>query len=153
MVEVRAFVGHSFTDEDRDVVSQFLEYLDALQKINSAFSWVHARAAEPKQLAEKVLALVKECNVFIGICTKKELVVAPSGGARFFKRFVYREVDLQSKTSDWVIQEIGLAIGRDMHLILLVENGVRAPGGCRETLSTFHLTAVFLKKHSTALLR
>jgi tetratricopeptide (TPR) repeat protein len=129
MVEVRAFVGHSFTDEDKDVVSQFLEYFDALRKINSSFSWVHARAAEPKQLAEKVLALVKECNTFIAICTEKELAVASSAGTRFLKRFVCSQDALQSKTSDWVIQEIGLAVGRDMHLILLVENGVRLPGG------------------------
>jgi hypothetical protein len=129
MVEVRAFVGHSFTDDDKGVVSQFLEYFDALRKINSSFSWDHARAAEPKQLAEKVLALVKGCNVFIGICTKKELVAPPSAGTRFLRRFVCPQDALQWKTSDWVIQEIGLAVGRDMHVILLVENGVRSPGG------------------------
>ena len=33
------------------------------------------------------------------------------------------------KTSDWIIQEIGLAMGRDCKLILLVESGVRPPGG------------------------
>lgn len=129
MVKVRAFVGHSFADEDKDVVTQFLEHFDALTKINSSFSWIHARAAEPKQLAEKVLELVKGCNTFIAICTKKELAVASSSGARFLKRFICSEDALQSKTSDWVIQEIGLAIGRDMHVILLVENGVRSPGG------------------------
>jgi tetratricopeptide (TPR) repeat protein len=129
MVEVRAFVGHSFTDDDKEVVSQFLEYFGALQKINSAFSWVHARAAEPKQLAEKVLELVKGCNTFIAICTNKELAVASSAGTRFLTRFFCSSDELQSKTSDWVIQEIGLAIGREMHLILLVENGVRTPGG------------------------
>lgn len=129
MVEVRAFVGHSFTDDDKEIVSQFLEYFNALQKINSSFSWVHARAAEPKQLAEKVLTLVKECNTFIAICTTKELVVPSSAGTRFLKRFLCFQDALQPKTSDWVIQEIGLAIGRNMHLILLLENGVRKPGG------------------------
>jgi len=34
-----------------------------------------------------------------------------------------------SKTSDWIIQEIGLAVGLNMDLILLLENGVREPGG------------------------
>jgi tetratricopeptide (TPR) repeat protein len=32
------------------------------------------------------------------------------------------------KASDWIIQEIGVAIGREMSLILLVEEGVRVPG-------------------------
>jgi hypothetical protein len=33
------------------------------------------------------------------------------------------------KTSDWIIQEIGLALGKGLDLMLLVENGVRSPGG------------------------
>lgn len=33
------------------------------------------------------------------------------------------------KTSDWISQEIGLAIGRDMELMILLEKGVRNPGG------------------------
>ena len=38
------------------------------------------------------------------------------------------EAALCWKTSDWVIQEIGLATGRGLELILLVEDGVRRPG-------------------------
>ena len=34
MVKVQAFVGYSFTDEDKDVVTQLLEYFDALPRIN-----------------------------------------------------------------------------------------------------------------------
>jgi hypothetical protein len=33
------------------------------------------------------------------------------------------------ETSDWVIQEIGLARGKNLSLILLMERGVRKPGG------------------------
>ena len=39
------------------------------------------------------------------------------------------KVNFSWKTSDWIIQEIGLAICRDMDLILLIEDGVREPGG------------------------
>ena len=38
------------------------------------------------------------------------------------------------KTSDWIIQEIGLAIGRGCKVILLVESGVRHPGGLQGSL-------------------
>jgi hypothetical protein len=38
------------------------------------------------------------------------------------------------KTSDWIIQEIGLAIGHGMDLILLLENGLRQPGGLQGNL-------------------
>jgi hypothetical protein len=33
------------------------------------------------------------------------------------------------KTSDWIIQEIGLAIGKKLDLILLLESEVQKPGG------------------------
>jgi hypothetical protein len=40
-----------------------------------------------------------------------------------------KRTDFRSKTSDWIIQEIGMAIGRGLDLILLVEDGVSDPGG------------------------
>ena len=39
-----------------------------------------------------------------------------------------RNTDFIWKTSDWIIQEIGLAKGRDLPLVLLVERDVRPPG-------------------------
>jgi len=134
MAEVKAFVGHSFTDDDKDVVARFIEFFGTLAKLNTSFSWVHARAAEPKQLAEKVLSLIQGRNLFIGICTKKERVVDSEGATLLFNRLISKPDDLHWKTSDWVIQEIGLAIGRSMNIILLVENSVRKPGG----LQTVH---------------
>lgn len=73
MIEIRAFVGHSFTDDDSDVVRRFLDYFDVVSRMVPQFSWVHAEAAEPKQLAEKVLSLMSDRNVFIGICTKRSM--------------------------------------------------------------------------------
>jgi len=65
-------------------------------------------------------------------CTRKERVVQPTALARTIlkKGFVKaREADISWKTSDWIIQEIGLAKGRGLDLILLIEDGVRKPGG------------------------
>lgn len=129
MAEVKAFVGHSFTEDDKETVAKFCEFFDSLAKLNPAFSWVHARAAEPKQLSEKVLALIQDRTLFIGICTKKEFVFAGHRLGRIFNRLFLREDAVQSKTSDWIIQEIGLAIGRNLQLVLLVEEGMRKPGG------------------------
>jgi tetratricopeptide (TPR) repeat protein len=129
MADVKAFVGHSFTDDDKEVVAKFCEFFDSLAKLNPAFSWVHARAAEPKQLSEKVLTLIQDRTLFIGICTKKELVFASGRVHRFFNKLILRGDEVQSKTSDWIIQEIGLAVGRDLQLVLLIEEGLRRPGG------------------------
>ncbi len=78
MTEIRAFIGHSFTDDDAEVVRKFLAYFGQLSKLGLNFSWDHAEAAEPKVLADKVMSLISDKNVFIGICTKKERVIPPA---------------------------------------------------------------------------
>lgn len=128
---IKAFVGHSFTEEDSEVIDRFLKFFAQLEKMNTNFSWVHAEAAEPKQLTEKVMALIQDRNLFIGICTKKELVVAPSdlSAVPLVKKQIANTTSFLWKTSDWIIQEIGLAKGRGLETLLLIENGVRKPGG------------------------
>jgi len=132
MAKISAFVGHSFTDEDEEVVRRFTDFFTQMATSGIGFDWDHAREAEPKELADKVLSLIEGKNLFIGICTRKERAVAPGAlRKRLFGKYKLGldEADLAWKTSDWVIQEIGLAVGRDMDLILLVEKGVRRPGG------------------------
>lgn len=137
MTPIRSFVGHSFTDDDTIVVGKFLKYLDQLAELHPNFSWEHAESAEPRVVDEKVMRLFASKNLFIGICTKKERVIAPSDLTDSFfsrNRLSAREEDFGWKTSDWIIQEIGLAIGRGLHVILLVEQGVRSPGGLQGNL-------------------
>ncbi len=132
MNEIRAFVGHSFAEDDADVVARFVKYFDQLSNSHPNFSWQHAEAAEPKVLAEKVMQLLSDKNVFIGICTKKERVIAAGSLRTVFGRSGFlkaREEAFSWKTSDWIIQEIGLAKGKNLDLILLVERDVRDPGG------------------------
>ena len=71
MNEIRAFVGHSFAPDDADAVNIFLRYFGQVQDLLPNFTWSHARAAEPKELAAKVLASVQDRNVFIGYAGKK----------------------------------------------------------------------------------
>lgn len=137
MTLIRAFVGHSFTEDDAVVVGKFTKFLDQVAELHPHFSWEHAESAEPRVIDEKVLRLFSSKNLFIGICTKKERVIAPEAlGTSLFsrKRLNGREEDFGWKTSDWIIQEVGLAFGRDLHLILFVEKGVRSPGGIQGNL-------------------
>jgi tetratricopeptide (TPR) repeat protein len=132
MTQLRAFVGHSFTQDDEPVVGKFLKYFDQLSKSSLGFSWQHAEPAEPKLLADKVLALLAGKNLFIAICTKKELVVSINVLRKkgVLRRYLGApEEDFYWKTSDWIIQEIGIAIGQQLDLILLIESGLRQPGG------------------------
>lgn len=133
----RAFVGHSFLKQDAAVVDEFLNYFRTIQELGIGFSWEHARGPEPKEIAEKVLELIRDKNIFIGICTRKELVI---DSAKLNKPLFNRKAWVSNadnfvwKTSDWIIQEIGLAVGRGLHIILLVENGVRTPGNFQGNL-------------------
>jgi tetratricopeptide (TPR) repeat protein len=132
MPVIRAFVGHSFTTDDEAIVTTFLKYFDSLSKSGLNFSWTHAEPAEPKALAEKVITLLCECNLFIAICTRKEMVVARSALSRSLLPRGHLKGDSRDfvwKTSDWLTQEIGLAVGKGLNLILLLESGVRRPGG------------------------
>lgn len=137
MAQINAFVGHSFASEDREVVQAFLKFLDQVKALNMGFTWESAEPAEPKELADKVKRLIQDKNVFIGICTTKEGVVDPGHLRKsLFNGRVLKvnEEHLFWKTSDWIIQEIGLAIGRGMELVLLVERGLRQPGGLQGNL-------------------
>ena len=137
MSELKAFVGHSFAVDDEDTIRPILEYLNQIQEMNLGFSWENAKPAEPRELAEKVLSLIEDKNLFIGICTKKEIVTDYGNLEKklFSRGYVCaREENISWKTSDWIIQEIGLAIGRKMEVILLIEHGVQKPGGLQGDL-------------------
>jgi hypothetical protein len=132
VASIRAFVGHSFNGEDSGTVEAFLKYFEQLASSGIDFTWDHAERAEPKELAEKVLALLEDKNVFIGICTKNEIVLDYGAIKKSIwspRRLTFSTGSTEWKTSDWVIQEVGLARGRGMSLVLLLENGVRRPGG------------------------
>jgi tetratricopeptide (TPR) repeat protein len=134
---VRAFVGHSFTPDDAVLVAPFLKYLTAISEMHPSFSWEHAERAEPMVIDEKVLRLFADKTLFIAICTRKERVISPDAlGQSFFlpNRFIAVQAAFAWKTSDWIIQEIGLAIGLGLPVILLVEDGVRSPGGLQGNL-------------------
>ena len=132
MPQLRAFVGHSFTDDDQSVVAQFLKFFDQLKASALDFNWTHAESAEPKELSTKVQSLLVGKNLFIGICTAKELAI-PQASVRPLvfdhNKVAAAKWEFELKTSDWIIQEIGLAIGHGFDLILLLEDGVRRPGG------------------------
>jgi len=144
--EIKAFVGHSFTPNDADVVANFLTFLTQLNGVLTGFNWAHAEEAEPRELTEKVLDRLQDCNTLIAICTKKErILTTQSLRPTFVKPSEYR-VDASSikwKTSDWIIQEIGLAIGRDMSVIILLEEECRPPGGLQGNIEyiPFHRSA------------
>jgi len=132
MQGIKAFVGHSFSEADKEVVRLFTDHFDNLTKAHGGgFTWDHAEEAEALPLSQKVLAKIQGKNVFVGICTRKERAVEQDKLRRMWlsQELKASQGDLVWKTSDWIIQEIGLAVGRGMSVIIFLEDGVRAPGG------------------------
>ena len=131
MPKLAAFVGHSFLQDDKFLIREFLDYFDLVKGMGIGFTWDHAEPAEPKELSEKVKRVIQGKNLFIGICTRRERSIENSKLASTFFRagLKGKPEDFDWKASDWIIQEIGLAIGRGMELMILLEDGVRRPGG------------------------
>jgi len=75
MQNIKAFVGHSFSTTDKEVVGKFLEHFRTLERAYPGFKWDHAEEADLKTLSEKVVAKIQDKNVFIGICTARERAV------------------------------------------------------------------------------
>jgi hypothetical protein len=137
MEPIKAFVAHSFTQEDAGVVDVILKCLNRVAELHPRFSWDHAEHPEPSLVDAKVLTLISDKNLFIGICTRKERVVSQSSlSSNWFlsSSFMGKKSDFQWKTSDWIIQEIGLAIGKGMKIILLVEENTKSPGALQGNL-------------------
>ena len=53
MEPIKAFVAHSFTEEDASVVAVILKCLDRVVELHSRFSWEHAEHPEPDLAREK----------------------------------------------------------------------------------------------------
>lgn len=139
----KAFVGHSFAPEDEALNRIFLDYLSTVQELPIGFSWDHAEKAEAKELAEKVREKFKGKNLFIGICTIREIVLKADAlkSATFRKQIKRFNIDdMELKTSDWIIQEIGMAVAQKMKLILLIEKGLRKPGGLQGDVEYIEFT-------------
>jgi len=129
---IRAFVGHSFRDEDSDVVDVFLELLERISSMGIDFSWEHAEWAEAKELSTKVKEKMEDKNTFVGICTAREMAIGPESLVPLpilHNRLISHASKYTTKTSDWLLQEIGFAFGRNMRIVILLEKGLRAPGG------------------------
>ena len=118
MPSLRAFVGHSFTEDDEELIRKFEKHFDDLELAQPEFTWDHALRAEPVSVSEKVLKLAADKNVFVAICTRKEQVLLRPYPRSWFERLTLKETDFEWKTSDWIIQETGLAKGKGLPRVL-----------------------------------
>lgn len=104
---MKAFVGHSFSEEDKEFIAKILKFLKS--------TGIKYQTAEKKHsipINEKVREKIEANDIFIGIFTRNKKILVNDG-----------ENDTYT-TSNWVIQESGYALGKDKNLILFVEEGI-----------------------------
>src|SRR5947208_11917175 len=101
--EVSAFVGHSFAEEDEQVVNAITQFLTKL-----GLRCDSGRRAEPRGVSDKVRTRIEAAEVFVGIFTRKSAL--PDG---------------HYSTSAWVVEEKATAIAAGKKLLLFVEDGVK----------------------------
>ena len=95
--KIEAFVGHSFADEDKEIIGQFTQYFNSQKAI---LTWQHAEEAMPERISDKIKNIFEGKSLFIGIFTKKYKA------GNFFKKHWL--------PSFWIVQESGYAIGKQM---------------------------------------
>ena len=103
-----AFVGHSFADEDKEVVTCVVQSLAAVG--------VHTETGErpaADSISAKVKRRIEDQHMFVGVFTRRD---------RIARRRVWT-------TSPWIIDEKAYALARGKRLILLKESGVESIGG------------------------
>lgn len=133
MEKINAFVGHSFEDGDKEVTRVFLDYFTTLSRFPGLnFSWEHAEEAQTIAISKKVKEKISGKNLFIGIFTKKERVIKNNLLKKSLVKsniLLSNENNYEWKTSDWVLQELGYCLGKEMSIIILLEKGVRPISG------------------------
>jgi len=106
--EASAFVGHSFSNPDKPVVTCVTDTLRSL-----GISVSTAEKPKADSISEKVKRLIEANFLFVGVFTRRDKLAQ--------KR--------EWTTSSWIIDEKAYAVGKRKKLILLKEQGVGSIGG------------------------
>jgi hypothetical protein len=151
MSTLRAFVGHSFDENDLPLIDVFLKYFDSLRDIG--FEWDSAKKAQLKELSDQVKEKMEGKNLFIGIFTLKDRQIHDSKLEKtgIFKkdRFSGQIKDFSWNTSDWIIQESGYALGKGMKTLFIIEEGLDVIGGLQGDLQYIPFSRKYPSKSFT----
>ncbi len=126
---VTAFVGRSFAPEDKALWVEFREILESFQPLG--FHFEDAEQAQPRPISQKVKEGIDRNQIYLGIVSRRRpLFPDPSGQDLAVKLKLLWGATQPTKewtTSEWVIEEIGYALGRGRFALLLIESGVLFP--------------------------
>ena len=121
-----AFVGRSFLPDDKMIWHELRDILDSHKSMG--FEYDDAKEAQLRPISDKVKELIMRHEIYIGVLTRRfPIWQAPSSWPERWLSPLGSYVPQKWTTSEWVIEEIGFAIGRDRKVLLLIEEGVNFP--------------------------
>ena len=104
---MKAFVAHSFNENDKNIIDKFIKYFESL-----GVKCEDGEKPEFDFIEVKIKRRIDKNDIFIAIFTcDKELLLEEGGPKKY-------------STSNWVMQESGYAISKEKKCIFLVEQGV-----------------------------
>jgi hypothetical protein len=106
--EPTAFLGHSFTADDKHVVDTVIQTLESI-----GISVSTGEKPKADRISEKVKRAIEANYMFVALFTRRDKIARK-------KKWT---------TSPWVIDEKAYAVGKGRKLILLREQGVESIGG------------------------
>jgi tetratricopeptide (TPR) repeat protein len=125
-MRLSAFVGRSFLDADKKVWHDLRDILDSLKTMG--FEYEDGKEGQIRPISEKVRELILRHEIYIGVLTKRYPIwEMPTS---WHERWIYPLGSYTPKkwtTSEWVIEEVGFAIGKDRKILLLIEKDVNFP--------------------------
>jgi hypothetical protein len=125
---LRVFVGRSFAPDDQPVWDAFREMLEALRPLGVVYE--DAKEATPGPVSAKIRELIERNDVYLGILTRRHPIAQPQPAKSRLARVV--EALRQPATtkwapSEWVVEEVGFALGRGRGTLLAIESGLTFP--------------------------
>jgi tetratricopeptide (TPR) repeat protein len=118
----KAFVAKSFESKDERKTRQIEDLLDSFRPLG--LQWESAERAEIESVSQKVRQKIDECDVFVGIFTRRHPIYsqAPVAGAN-----QTLDQPVEWTGPPWLFQESGYALKAGKKLMLFRENRVELP--------------------------
>ena len=126
LIRLTAFVGRSFLELDKKIWHDLRDIFDSLKSIG--FVYEDGSEGQIRPISEKIKELIMRHEVYIGVLTKRYPIWEPpsSWNKRWLNRLGSYEPQKWT-TSEWVIEEVGFAIGKGLKVIILKEKDVHFP--------------------------
>jgi tetratricopeptide (TPR) repeat protein len=123
MNKITAFVARRFSQKDELKIAPILRHLNSFRDLG--FVLKSAEPAEAERVSQKVWRMIAECDVFVGVLTKRHPVFGTAPA--WWQAITGRLRPLCWTPPAWVIQESGYALALEKDIILFVEPGVELP--------------------------